>query len=63
MRFRSRSARAGCDGARGREPEEVGHDHVMYGLIGFQTTVNGEMYGESGYFLRPVPWGATSRIL
>ena len=31
-------------------PEEDGHGHVMCGLITFHSTVNGEMYGESGSF-------------
>ena len=29
---------------------EAGHGQVMYGLIAFQSTGNGEMYGESGSF-------------
>ena len=29
---------------------EDGHGHVMCGLITFHSTVNGEMYGESGSF-------------
>ena len=43
--------------------EDVGHDHVMYGLIGFQSTVKGEMYGERDSSLSSVSRGASSRIL
>ena len=35
---------------------------VRYGLIAFQSTVKGEMYGESGSLWCSVSQGASSRI-